>query len=512
MNGSARAAYHVGADIGTTGCRVCVYGDRGDLAASANTDYSLLTPRPGWVAQDPEEIYAAFRLTVRGAVRKLSQSPHRIRSLTLSAVLHGVFPVSRAGDPLHPMLTWADSRAEPYIAWLRSRLDAAALYARTGCPLHPMYPLAKLLWFRHDRPEIFAAAHRFVSIKEFVVQRLTGRAAVDRSVASGTGFFDLGRDRWDAAALDAVGLGVDRLSPVYSTTYAITDWPAEELGLPKGTPLVLGAGDGPLSTLGSGAVEPDQYTAMIGTSGAVRRSVPAPLTDPIAQNFCYNLTDDLWVVGGAINNGGLALRWFRDTFAADASYETLVRDAATVDAGSGGLIFLPFLTGDRAPYWNSRSRGVFFGVTLNHTRAHFARATLEGVLYAMYSVFAALRKLGVEAGDGGVRILASGSFTHSPAWVQMMADVFDHPITVPGVADASAFGAAVLGMVATGDLESIGAIARLIGPPLAVFQPDRARHATYQELFGLYERLYRNLLDAFDDIARIQDSSKVIES
>ena len=311
------------------------------------------------------------------------------------------------------MLTWADSRAEPYIAQLRSRLDTSALYARTGCPLHPMYPLAKLLWFRHDRPEIFAAAHRFVSIKEFVVQRLTGTAAVDRSLASGTGFYDLHQRRWDMEALAAAGIGVDHLSPVYSTTHAITDWAAEELGLPMGTPLVLGAGDGPLSTLGAGAVGPGQYTVTIGTSGAVRRCVPAPLTDAASRNWCYNLTDDVWVVGGAINNGGLALQWFRDTFAPDATYETIVSEAASIDAGSGGLIFLPFLTGDRAPYWNSRSRGVFFGLTLNHTRAHLARATLEGVLYSMYSIFAPLSKLGAGAGDSDVQILASGSRSRS---------------------------------------------------------------------------------------------------
>jgi len=455
------------------------------------------------VEQNAEEIYAAFRSTVRQALSKV-HSVQRIRSITLSAALHGIFPVSRAIEPLHSMLTWADSRAEPYLDRLRSQLDVAALYARTGCPLHPMYPLAKLLWFRHERPEIFAAAHRFISIKEFIVQRLTGQAAVDRSVASGTGFFDVHEDRWDAAALGAAGVTLDRLSPVYSTTHAIADWAAGELGLSQGTALVLGAGDGPLSTLGAGAVGSNQYTATIGTSGAVRRCVPAPQTDPVARNWCYNLTDDTWVVGGAINNGGLALQWFRDTFAPDASYETLVSGAAAVETGSGGLIFLPFLTGDRAPYWNSRSRGVFFGVTLNHTRGHFARATLEGVLYAMYSVFAALRTLPVESGGNTLQILASGSFTRSPAWVQMMADVFGHSISVPGTSDASALGAAVLGMVATGDLESIARIDRLVGAPVAVFQPDRGRHGMYQELFGLYETVYRNLIGPFDRISSLQ--------
>ncbi|MES1166081.1 MAG: FGGY family carbohydrate kinase, partial [Verrucomicrobiota bacterium] len=155
-------ALHVGTDIGTTGCRVLVYEASGALVASASADYGLMTPRPGWVEQDPEEIYAAFLRTVREAIARVPQSPQRIRSITLSSVLHGIFPVSADGRPLHPMLTWADSRAEPFLGQLRSRLDTDALYARTGCPLHPMYPLAKLLWFRHERPEVFSAARRFI--------------------------------------------------------------------------------------------------------------------------------------------------------------------------------------------------------------------------------------------------------------------------------------------------------------------------------------------------------------
>jgi gluconokinase len=403
------------------------------------------------------------------------------------------------------MLTWADSRAEPFLDHLRSRLDTDALYARTGCPLHPMYPLAKLLWFRRERPEIFSAAHRFISIKELIVQRLTGTAVVDRSLASGTGFYDLREGRWDTEALDAIGVRVDQLSPVYSTTHVIADWSADMLGLSPGTALVLGAGDGPLSTLGAGAVGPSQYTATIGTSGAIRRCTPAPpFTDPASRNWCYNLVDDVWVVGGAINNGGLALHWFRDTFAPGASYEDIVQEAAAIPAGSGGLIFLPFLTGDRSPHWNSRSRGVFFGLALNHSRAHLARAVLEGVLYAMYSIFSPLSRVPLEDDVRGVEVVASGSFTRSSAWVQMMADVFGHPIAVSGVPDTTAFGAAVLGMVATGDLESVHAVGRLMPVPLSVFQPDASRRRTYGELFAIYERVYQSLLVAFDDIARFQ--------
>jgi gluconokinase len=252
---------------------------------------------------------------------------------------------------------------------------------------------------------------------------------------------------------------------------------------------------------------------MIGTSGAVRVVSTTPRADARQRTWCYNLTDDYWVLGGAINNGGIALQWFRDKFAA-AELETarhLGRDiydllgdyAAEVPPGSEGLILLPYYTGERAPHWNANARGVLFGLNLTHDKRHMVRATLEGVTYRMFSIFSALEEV---AGD--VReIRASGSFTRSSLWLQIMADVFGRTISVPGEPQGSAFGAFILGMSALGLLPSIKAVDNY-SFITARFEPDAAHTAVYRELFAIYQRVYWNLQEEFAAISDLQRKLK----
>jgi len=511
---SSSTSYFIGADIGTTGCRVSIYDTQGGLAASASAEYALQVPQVGWAEQDPEVIYSSFLTTAAEALKAFPHPLTEIRALTFSTVFHSIFPVDQEGQPLHPMLIFADTRAQACLPEIRQALDTDALYSRTACPLHPMYPFAKLLWFKRERPEIFAAAHKFVSIKEFILHRLTGKFVVDRSIASGTGVFDSQSLKWDTVALKFLGMPESKFSEIQSTTYVFSDWASDVLKLPRTVKLVTGAGDGVLSTLGAGATGPGQYTAMIGTSGAVRLCTDKPRTDKVTKNWCYNLTDDIWVVGGAINNGGLAFRWARDKFAANEqfvakklnldAYDVLARYAEQKPAGSDGLIFLPFLSGERSPHWNANARGVLFGLNLNHGKRHLIRATLEGVLYSMYSMFASLKNLVPDETNAKVEIRASGSFTRSHFWVQMMADVFGHPITLPGDPEGSAFGAAGLGMLATGYVKTAGDIRNLVGKPRQVFTPNLENHEIYKKLYRIYERVYRSLVADFDEISALQ--------
>lgn len=506
--------YFIGADIGTTGCRVSVYDGKGGIASSASAEYSLQVPQVGWAEQDPEVIYAAFLSTAKEALKAFPHPLEQVRALTFSTVFHSVFPVDREGSPLHPMLIFADTRAQSCLAEIREALDTDALYERTACPLHPMYPFAKLLWFKRHLPEVFRAAHKFVSIKEFILHRLTGTFTVDKSIASGTGIFDSQALGWDKVALNFLELSEERLSPIQSTTYIFPEWSSEILGLPPTVKLIIGAGDGVLSTLGAGATGPGQYTAMIGTSGAVRLCTDRPRTDKQTKNWCYNLTDSIWVVGGAINNGGLAFRWARDKFAANEQfvakklnldvYDVLARYAEQKPAGSDGLVFLPFLMGERSPHWNANARGVLFGLNLNHGKRHLIRATLEGVLYSMYSMFASLQNLVPDPTSAKVEVRASGSFTRSPIWVQMMADVFGHSIVLPGDPEGSVFGAAALGMLATGHVTSADAIRDLVGKPRQIFSPSAENHQIYKKLYRIYERVYRSLVDDFEEISALQ--------
>jgi gluconokinase len=288
---------------------------------------------------------------------------------------------------------------------------------------------------------------------------------------------------------------------------------AEAMGLDPNTPMVVGATDGVLANLGVGAIAPHQIAITIGTSSAVRSVVPKPLTDEKGRTFCYALTEDRWVIGGPSNNGGILLRWMRDTFCQSEveqakqqgidPYDLMIDAALQIPAGAEGLICLPFFSGERAPYWNPEARGVFFGVALHHTKAHFTRAVMESILFAVYSISLALRDLAGTAQE----IRASGGFARSQPWRQMMSDIFGYDVLIPEVYESSAFGAAVLGMYA------VGAIAQLDDVETFIRIGDRHTpnldlSKTYQHLFSIYERIYYNTQSEFKALAEFQRAKR----
>lgn len=504
----------IGVDIGTTGCRTVLYTAAGIELASYNAEYPMRTPRAAWAEQDPEEIYQALIRLIRTVAEQAKENSWDIAGMCFSSVFHSFIPVDEQGTALSPMIIWADSRSQGYSEKLKVECDAAKTYTRTGCPVHPMYYPAKILWFRYERPQIFSRIAKFISIKEYIVYRLTGKFIIDRSIASGTGLYNLHNLEWDQELLQMLGITEHHLSHVLPTTHVerlLQSEAAAAMGISIATPLVLGAGDGVLANIGSGAVNPGQVTASIGTSGAVRMISDLPRVDKHGRTWCYNLTDQYWVLGGAINNGGIAFRWARDKFASTEqhvadklgldAYELLSRYAEKKPAGSDGLIMLPFFSGERAPYWNADARGVLFGLNLNHGKRHLIRATLEGIVYRMYSIFSALKEVAGEVSE--VRV--SGSFVRSDLWVQIMADVFGTVITVPDQAEGSAFGAAVFGLFALGILNDFKDVTQFITIKKQYY-PIEENHLRYKQLYAIYERIYWNLQKEFAEIAEIQRS------
>jgi gluconokinase len=502
----------ISVDIGTTGCRAAVFRPDAVQLAGSSAEYPLHTPEPAWAEQDPEEIYQAFVRTVNEVVAAARLSADDVAGLSFSSVFHSMVAVDAEGQALSRLLIWADTRAQKYTEKLKAERDGKAIYSRTGCPLHPMYWPSKILWMRQETPQVFARTAKFLSIKEYILYRLLGKFVVDRSIASGTGLYNFKTLSWDEELLAALGIGEDKLSQVLSTTHVergLTPAAAAALGLKTGTAVVLGAGDGVMSAVGSGAVNPGQLTAMIGTSGAVRVVADKPGVDEQSRTWCYNLTDAYWVLGGAINNGGIVFRWVRDQLGAEErqeaarlgldAYDLLCREAEKVPAGSGGLLCLPFFTGERAPYWNANARGVLFGLSINHERPHIVRAALEGVVFRMFSIFSALE----EVSGAVTEIRASGSFTRSPLWLQIMADIFGRTITVPGEPEGSVFGAAVLGMSALGMLGDVREVTRFINIKDR-YQPVAANHERYQALYAIYQRVYWNLQQEFSAITDLQ--------
>ncbi|WAL58890.1 gluconokinase [Thermocoleostomius sinensis] len=498
-------SYFIGVDVGTTSTKAIVFSVTGEMKSISNRGYPIAVPRPGWAEQDPEEIFSDVLLAVREAVRQANIAKSEVAAIGFSGAMHSLIAVNAEGQPLTPAIIWADNRSIAQTTRLKQDGTGQALYRRTGTPIHPMSPLTKLLWMREEAIEMFQQAARFISIKEYIFYKLFDRFIVDYSIASATGLFNLKQQQWDAEALDYVGIAPDRLSELVPTTYVLRGFKreyAETMGIDADTPMVVGASDGVLANLGVGAINPRQVAITLGTSGAVRTVVPTPLTDPQGRTFCYALTENHWVIGGPSNNGGIVLRWLRDEFCqtevtlakqmnADP-YEIMIKAASEIPLGAEGLICLPFLSGERAPYWNAEARGIFFGVGLHHHRAHFIRAVLEGILFSVYSINLALQDLVNPAEE----IRASGGFARSGIWLQMAADVFGYDVVVPQVYEGSSFGAAVLAMVAVGQLSQLENVESLIQAGDR-YHPHLDYTHRYHQLFDIYDRLYRTNVNDF---------------
>ncbi|HTT12076.1 MAG TPA: gluconokinase [Burkholderiaceae bacterium] len=499
----------IGVDIGTSSTKAVLYDGAGAVLARHGVEYPLLTPAPGAAELDPDQVVGAVIESIAGVVRGVE--PQRIACVSFSAAMHSVIAVDAKGAPLSKCITWADIRAAPFSDRIRA-YGGEAIYHRTGTPIHPMSPLAKLVWLRETAPQVFAAAARFIGIKEYVFQRFFGRYVVDHSIASATGLFDIRTLQWDREALAVAGIDETRLPELVPTTYVIEGLKSEiaqKTGLAPGTPFVVGANDGVLANLGVGAITPGSVAVTIGTSGAIRTPVTAPVTDPRGRLFCYVLAPGTWIVGGPVNNGGMILRWLRDEFGSDERetakrlgvdpYDVLTQVAERAGVGAGGLLFHPYLAGERAPLWNADARGSFFGLAMHHRKEHMVRAVLEGVVFNLYLVLQLIEETGVRT----ERVLASGGFARSMLWRQIMADIFDREVVVGKSAEGSCLGAAVLGMYAIEAVPSLDVAVDMAGLTESS-RPIRANTEKYRELTPIFARLPVLLHDAYSEIAAYQ--------
>lgn len=502
----------IGLDIGTTSTKAVLYERSGRMIATANEEYPLYTPSASVAEQDPEEIFAAVIAAVAQVMNASGIAPEQVGFVSFSSAMHSVVPLDGEGKPLMRCLTWADNRSADWSEKLKNELGGHEIYRRTGTPIHPMSPLTKLLWLRHERPELFAQARKFVSIKEYVFLKLFGEYVVDYSIASATGLLNLERLNWDEEALQVAGITPEQLSKLVPTTHILQGLApgyASAMGLAASTRFVIGASDGVLSNLGVDAIDPGVVAVTIGTSGAIRTVVDRPRTDPKGRIFCYALTDKHWVIGGPVNNGGVIFRWVRDEFAASevetakrlgiSPYDVLTKIGERVRPGADGLLFHPYLAGERAPLWNPHARGSFFGLTLHHQKEHMIRAVLEGVIYNLYTVL-----LAMEEQIGRPRkIQATGGFARSPLWRQMMADIFDQQVVIPESFESSCLGAVVLGLYALGEIDSFEIVKDMVGGTHE-HTPIPEHAAVYKQLLPIYIRISRKLEEDYEAIAKFQ--------
>jgi gluconokinase len=508
-----KQSYYLGVDIGTTSTKAVLYGDKGKVISMHHVGYPLFSPAPSIAEQDPKEIFRAVLETIKVAIKKWEIDPKHLKLVSFSSAMHSLISMDENDKPLTRCITWADSRATSWAETIKTELNGLAIYRRTGTPIHPMSPLAKITWLRNDEPALFNQTSKFIGIKEYIFHKLFGRYVVDYSIASATGMFNLEKLSWDDEALKVAGINSDKLSDLVPTTFYLTGLKKEysvELGLLAETPFVVGASDGVLSNLGVNAIDPGVVAVTIGTSGAIRTVTDRPVTDPKGRIFCYALTDKHWVVGGPVNNGGMTFRWVRDELASAEvetakrlgidPYEVLTKIASLVAPGADGLIFHPYLAGERAPLWNANARGSFFGLGLHHKKEHMIRAVLEGVIFNLYSVLLALQEMiGVPK-----KIQATGGFARSELWRQMMADIFNQEVVVPESFESSCLGAIVLGMYALEEIDDFSIMSEWVGSTHA-HQPITSNVEIYEDLIPIYIRLARLLNEEYASITGFQN-------
>ena len=495
----------IGLDVGTSSVKAAAFGLEREWRTIALRRYPLMHPAPGQEVQDPAVILAAAADALTECVSSVGAA--EVIGVSLSAAMHGLIALDAELQAVSPLVTWADGRAADAAADLASRPDALELQQATGTPVHPMTPLAKAVWFRLHDPATWTAARWWVGLKDYLIWWLTGTLATEVSSASGTGLLDIATRSWSPLALGAAGIEPAQLPVVRATTdvLAMDRKVAADVGLPAGTPVAVGAGDGPLANLGAGALAPGVAGLSLGTSGAIRLAVDGPHPDPGGELFCYALTEQLWVTGGAISNGAEILRWADRAFAPEVD-SAPGRIALTPDEGTGapsgaiadssdGLVMLPFLLPERAPLWDRDLAGAYLGLRRHHVAAHLRRAAIEGVCLQMRFL---LDRVDRRYPVASVR--ATGGAFRSPLWRDLMAAALDRPMIVVGDEDGTALGAAALGLLATGAVPSLDeALAALGGASTGTPAAAAAEHV------AIFLDIRRSLARLLGALARTTD-------
>ena len=503
----------LGVDIGTSGTKTILIGEDGSLLASATAEYPLSTPRPGWAEQDPQHWWEATVTTIRAVLRKAGISGDAVRGVGLSGQMHGSVFLDARQQVIRPALLWCDQRTAAQCDWITGTVGADNVIDLTSNPVLTGFTAPKVIWLRDNEPENYARVQKVLLPKDYIRWRLTGAFATEVSDASGTAMFNVRQRRWATELLEAIGVPASWMPECYESAVPSTQISADAAaltGLKAGTPVVGGGGDQAAGAVGNGIVEPGIISSTVGTSGVVFAYSDEPAVDPALRlhTFCHAVPGKWHQMGVMLSAGG-SLRWYRDTVAAPEveqarargvdPYEVITAGAAEAPAGCEGLLFLPYLTGERTPYPDPNARGVFFGLTLRHDRRHMARSVLEGVAYGLRDSFEILEEMGVPIRQ----VRASGGGARSPLWRQIQADVTAREHVTINVDEGPAFGVALLAGVGTGVWSSVPEACRQTIRVVDQCPPDPANTAIYQRYYPVYRALYGSLKAQFEAVNQV---------
>lgn len=495
--------YILAHDLGTTGDKATLFDDSGSVVASTFAPYVTAYPHPGWAEQDAAEWWRAVCDSTRALLSESDIASGDVAAVSFSGMMNGALLVDARGEPLHPAIIWADQRATAEAQFLAECCGFEEVYYRTGHRPGASYTAAKALWLKRHRPDLYARTAQILQAKDYAAYKLSGVFATDCSDASSTNLFDLEKGTWAEDIVKAVGLDLSKLPPVCPSTTVIgrvTPSAAAETGLLSGTPVVIGGGDGACATVGAGSVQPGEAYTYVGSSSWIAVTATRPLYDPQMRTFTFaHLVPGLYFPTGTMQCAGGSLDWLvRLLGDGDVSlYDDLIAAAEKVPPGARGLLFLPYLIGERSPHWNPLARGAFVGLTLAHGRAEMARAVLEGVALNLKAILVAFLEQGLPI--QAMRLIGGG--VRNPLWRQILADVYELPILRPALlTEATSLGAAIAGGVGVGLFPDFEVVHRFVRVEEGE-SPDPEHCQQYGVLYDLFRQAYIALKPIFDGLA-----------
>ncbi len=500
---SGGSIYVLGIDVGTGGTRAIVIDGHGRMVSSATEEHQpFASPQIGWAEQHPEDWWRASCIAVQKAITSANLSAEEIACVGFSGQMHGAVMLDEQGSVVRPALIWCDVRTEKQCRDLTAKIGQERLIQLTCNPALANFTLTKLLWVRENEPGNWKRVRSVMLPKDYVRFRLTGERATDMADASGTLLLDVSHRRWSQEMLQAAEIDERLLPSLHESPEVcgkISGKGAAESGLRVGTPVVAGAGDQAAGATGMGIVAAGAVSATIGTSGVVFAATDRPALDPHGRvhTFCHAIPGR-WHVMGVTQAAGLSLRWFRDTFAtnssgARASYDQLTAEASKIPAGSDGLLWTPYLMGERTPHLDSSARGALVGLTASHTRAHVVRAILEGVAFSLRDTFTLFREMSVPV----TTIRIGGGGARSPLWRQIQADVYSHNVEIVEAEEGAAYGAALLAGVGAGVWPTVDAACSATVRVASRVHPDPAAVATLNASYSAFRRVYPATKEVF---------------
>jgi xylulokinase len=503
--------YFLGIDISTTGAKALLIGNHGQVVASATTPLSLSTPRPLWSEQDPHEWWSGAVSSIRQALDKAGASGEQVGAIGLTGQMHGLVLLDRQDRVLRPAILWNDQRTGAECDEITRKVGFEKLLRITGNRALTGFTAPKILWVRNHEPEIYTQVAHILLPKDYVRLRLTGGFAVDKADGAGMLLFDLQKRTWSDEILEILGIPGSWMPQAFEgpeITGVVNAAAAAETGLRMGTPVVGGGGDQAAQAVGVGAVTPGVVALTLGTSGVVFATTRGPFVEPQGRlhAFCHSVPG-AWHFMGVMLSAAGSLQWYRDTLAANTAFDDLLAPAVQAPPGSEGLLFLPYLTGERTPYPDPLARAAFVGLTVRHSQAHMTRAVLEGVAFGLRDSMELIKQASValpgrQDMDKIEQVRVSGGGARSPLWRQILADVMDAELVTVNTTEGAAFGAALLAGVGAGAWKDILTACQAVIQTTDQNQPDPQAVEIYQKAYPLYQGLYQALKPTFEAVGQ----------